>query len=218
MISSKKLKRCVNYFLPSNLMAKIRFRIIKFAKINTLFFRQTKIKLNIGSAGINNDLEWYPTDKENLDITKEEDWQKILSSLRIDNIVAEHVWEHLTQKETELANINCFRYLKKGGILRIAVPDGYNQKKEYIDAVKPGGIGRGASGHRILYNYRTISDYLQRAGFKTELLEYWDELGQFHYKDWGKENGFIIRSKRYDPRNKGSSLEYTSLIIDAIKP
>ena len=98
------------------------------------------------------------------------------------------------------------------------MPDGYNPNKEYIESVKPGGTGKGANDHKILYNYRIISDYFHKTGFKTKLLEYWDESGRFHYINWEEENGFITRSRRYDPRNKKGSLEYTSLIIDAIKP
>lgn len=213
-----KLKRRVKSFLPKNLLAKIRFRILKLAKIHTPLFRQTKLKINIGSAGINNNSEWYPTDKDSLDITKREDWQKVLSSLRLDNIVAEHVWEHLSPEEAELANANCFKYLKNGGVLRIAVPDSYNPSKEYIESIRPGGTGKGAGDHKMLYDYKIISEKFQKVGFETKLLEYWDENGKFHHEDWKNDDGFIIRSRRYDPRNKNGDLKYTSLIIDATKP
>ena len=218
MIFLNRLKRYLSNSLPDNLRARIRFRIVKYVKVRTSFFQQVRLKFNIGSAGVNKNFEWYPTDKKSLDITKENDWQKVLSSLRLDNIVAEHVWEHLNQSETELANANCFNYLKKGGILRIAVPDAYNPNKDYTESVKPGGTGKGAMSHKIFYNYRTIIEGLQKAGFIVKLLEYWDEYGQFHFIDWTNENGFIERSRRYDPRNKKGSLEYTSLIVDAIKP
>ncbi|MBU6431353.1 hypothetical protein KGQ29_03195, partial [Patescibacteria group bacterium] len=91
MRTVNKLKRCIRSLLPKNLLAKTRFKILKFAKIHTQFFQKSKLKINIGSAEINNGSEWYPTDKDNLDITREEDWQNTLSSLRLDNIVAEHV-------------------------------------------------------------------------------------------------------------------------------
>ena len=80
MKTISKLKRRINSLLPKNLLAKIRFRILKLAKIHTPFFQKTKLKLNIGSAGINNSSEWYPTDKDSLDITKEEDWQNFLGA------------------------------------------------------------------------------------------------------------------------------------------
>jgi len=220
MIADKinTVKKYLDFFLPANLRAKIRFEVVKYLKMRAPFFRKSKLKFNIGSAGINKSFEWYPTDKKSLDITKENDWRKILSSLLLDNIVAEHVWEHLNRSETELANANCFKYLKKGGILRIAVPDAYNPNKDYIKSVKPGGTGKGAMNHKIFYNYRTMTEGLQKAGFIVKLLEYWDEYGQFHFIDWTNENGFIERSRRYDTRNKNGSLEYTSLIAEATKP
>ena len=115
MILLSRSKRYLDSFLPANLSAKIRFEIIKQLKTHAPFFHRMKLKFNIGSAGINKSFEWYPTDKKSLDITKENDWRKTLSSLRLDNIAAEHVWEHLNQSETELANVNCFKYLKKEG-------------------------------------------------------------------------------------------------------
>lgn len=49
-------------------------------------------------------------------------------------------------------------------------------------------------------------------------MEYWDERGQFHYEEWDEDDGFIGRSRRFDTRNQGGTLGFTSLIIDAIKP
>jgi predicted SAM-dependent methyltransferase len=190
---------------------------IKF-RIYLSLLLKGKRKFNIGSAGINPDKAWFPTDREILDITKVSDWQALLRNLRLDNIMAEHVWEHLSDHDTELANNNCFRFLKKGGVLRLAVPDGLNPSKEYIDYVRPGGNGPGADDHKILYTYKTMSERLQKAGFKVSLLEYWDENGKFHHTDWTDENGHIMRSRRYDQRNKDGKLGYTSLIVDAIKP
>ena len=100
---------------------------------NFLFFsKMKKIKFNVGSGGINNDKNWYATDIHSLNLTKNIDWKKLLFNLRIDNIMAEHVWEHLTEEDTILANNNCYKYLKRGGILRIAVPDGFHPEKNIL--------------------------------------------------------------------------------------
>lgn len=186
-------------------------------KIFCELFLSSKKKFNIGSAGINHDKGWIPTDIDTLNITVEKDWKRLLKFMRLDNIMAEHVWEHLTDEETKLANRNCFKFLKKGGVLRIAVPDGYNPDPAYIDYVKPGGHGAGADDHKILYNYKILASRLEAVGFKTEVLEYWDEKGNFHAMDWTDEGGHIVRSKRYDSRNKEGKLNYTSLIMDAVK-
>lgn len=201
---AKKLRHFINEFI-------LRMR-------NFLFFsRMKKIKFNIGSGVFNIGKEWYATDIHTLNITNEREWKKLLYSHRIDNIMAEHVWEHLTEEDTILAIRNCYKYLKKKGNLRLAVPDGFHPDKEYIGYVTPGGNGAGADDHKILYNYLTLKKKLEEFGFKVRLLEYWDEQGNFHFTDWTDEGGHITRSKRYDRRNKNGVLNYTSLIVDALK-
>ena len=44
----------------------------------------------------------------------------------IDAILAEHVWEHLAEEEGLAAAKCCYRYLRPGGYLRVAVPDGFH--------------------------------------------------------------------------------------------
>jgi predicted SAM-dependent methyltransferase len=56
-------------------------------------------------------------------------------------ILAEHVWEHLTFEEGVQAAKNCYKYLKPGGYVRCAVPDGYFPDEEYQNIVKIGGPG-----------------------------------------------------------------------------
>jgi predicted SAM-dependent methyltransferase len=199
------------------MLLKLR-KLIKRGKRFFQLIRKEKRKFNIGSAGINPDSSWYATDIKTLDITKERDWRRQLLFLRLDNIMAEHVWEHLNEEHTHLANKNCFTFLKSGGVLRLAVPDGYHPAEPYIEHVRPGGSGVGADDHKILYNYKTMKERLEQAGFRVILLEYWDENKEFHYSDWTDEGGRIMRSSRFDVRNKNGELNYTSLIVDAIKP
>jgi predicted SAM-dependent methyltransferase len=175
-------------------------------------------KFNVGSANINPDPSWYATDIYTLNLTRERDWQKLLLFFRLDNIMAEHVWEHLSDRDTEMANKFCFKYLKHGGTLRLAVPDGFHPDPSYIEYVRPGGTGLGADDHKILYNYKIMKQRLESVGFRVQLLEYWDENGKFHYTDWTDEGGRISRSRRYDRRNGQGELKYTSLIVDAVKP
>lgn len=176
-----------------------------------------KRKINVGAGGVEFDEEWFSCDINLLDITKRMNWFNLLGLKKVTNIFAEHVWEHLNDKDTNLANKNCYFFLKKKGRLRLAVPDGYHPDKGYIDYVKPNGNGIGSDDHKILYNYTTMKDKLEAIGFTVELLEYWDEKGKFHYKNWTNEGGKVKRSRRYDERNKSKQLNYTSLIIDAIK-
>lgn len=173
-------------------------------------------KIVIGASGIFQE-GWIPSEIEYFNVLKPEDWQEYFINSPADVILAEHVWEHLTREEGIIAAKFCYQYLKNNGYLRIAVPDGFNPSREYINWVKPAGEGPGAQDHKILYNYRTLMEILETAGFHIDILEYYDENGIFHYKEWSPDDGMIYRSMRFDERNKGAILNYTSIIIDAKK-
>ncbi len=160
---------------------------------------------------------WIPTEIEFLDISKVSEWERLFADGSISRILSEHVWEHLTEEDGIVAAKNCFKYLKSGGHIRIAVPDGFHRSKEYVEYVKPGGHGAGSDDHKILYNYKTLKQVFESAGFRVSLLEYWDESGDFHYNAWDIKDGFIERSRDHDERNKEEELSYTSLIIDGVK-
>lgn len=147
----------------------------------------------------------------------ENTWKIYFEENELSAILAEHVWEHLTIDQGELGAKICYKYLKSGGYIRVAVPDGYHCNPEYIDYVKPGGFGAGAHDHKVLYNYESFSAIFSKAGFKINLLEYFDENRQFQFNEWNKDEGKITRSIRYDERNINGKSNYTSIIIDAIK-
>lgn len=186
-----------------------RNRLLKVRHNNT-------IKIVVGASG-HYQTGWTPTDVEYLNLLKDEDWAQFFNVNSIDTILAEHVWEHLTPEEGILAAQNCYTYLKSGGFLRIAVPDGYNPDKDYINYVKPGGTGDGADDHKLLYDIDRITNALTEIGYRVQGLEYFNKEGQFNFNDWEPTTGMVARSKRFDPRNKDGKLAYTSLIIDAIK-
>lgn len=173
-------------------------------------------RISVGSAGIV-EPGWVPTDLPVLDVLQESDWLAICEPESLDAILSEHMWEHLTKDDGEIAAKNCYRYLKRGGYLRVAVPDGFHPSSAYREHVRPGGIGPGADDHKVLYDYRSLKDVLVSAGFKISLLEYFDEKGNFRFHPWNSEDGHVLRSSRYDRRNAGGTLNYTSLIIDAVK-
>jgi predicted SAM-dependent methyltransferase len=173
-------------------------------------------RLVVGASGIYQK-GWIPTEIENLNLLKSEDWQQYFTGNSVDAILAEHVWEHLTFEEGVLAAQMCFRYLKPDGYLRVAVPDGLHPDPVYIAYVRPGGDGPGADDHKILYTHRTLRELFESVGFHVDLLEYFDENGEFHCNDWKSDDGHIYRSRRFDKRNSKGELRYTSLIIDARK-
>jgi len=123
----------------------------------------------------------------------------------------------MTKEEGIIAAKTCYHYLKEGGHVRTAVPHGHHPDPDYIEAVKVGGNGPGAKDHKILYTYETFREVFEQAGFKVKFLEYFDETCKFHYREWDPSDGKIRRSMRFDGRNKGGSLKFTSITLDAVK-
>lgn len=177
-------------------------------------------KVVIGSGGYNNNPGWLHTEEADLDIISADSWKNQFKEQSISALLAEHVWEHLTYEEGEKAAKLAFRYLKPGGHIRIAVPDGFFQNEEYQSMVQVGGPGpedHPAFSHKIVYNYDSLRRLFVDAGFRVNLLEYFDEQGVFHHEPWHAEDGVIFRSLTIDPRNQGESPVFPSLILDAIK-
>jgi|SRR6185369_1545072 len=160
---------------------------------------------------------WIATDREHLDLLRLEDWQRYFREESVDAMIAEHVWEHLSEADALGAARNCYRFLKPGGYLRVAVPDGCHPSPAYLEAVRPMGSGAGSDDHKVLYTHATLARLFEQAGFRVELLEYFDEQGRFHQTEWQPEAGLIERSASFDARNRRGELNYTSIILDARK-
>ena len=154
-------------------------------------------RIVIGSSGTAQ-AGWVQTDREVIDLLSEETWLVYFVPGSLDGILAEHVWEHLSANDATRAAEICFKFLKPGGYLRVAVPDGLNPNSSYIDQVRPGGTGPGADDHKVLYVYSTFRDLFIAAGFEVRLYEYYDDMGRFHFNDWGPLDGMIRRSMRYE--------------------
>jgi predicted SAM-dependent methyltransferase len=175
------------------------------------------LQIIIGASGTTQ-AGWIATEQSQLDLLEPKTWARLFNKPAIKAINAEHVWEHLSPAEGLTAARTCFDYLKPGGRLRCAVPDGLHPSPTYIEYVRPGGVGEGSDDHRVLYTYESLSELFSKAGFQVELLEYFDRSGKFHACDWDPADGMITRSLRFDDRNRHQAYGYTSLIVDAIKP
>jgi predicted SAM-dependent methyltransferase len=198
--------------------ARSRFGSFRDARrLRAIVRRADPLRIVLGASGIH-DAGWIPTEIGVLDILKVKQWSRVFAHNSIDAILAEHVWEHLTPEQGLLAARNCLRFLKPGGYLRVAVPDGFHPDPNYIDWVRVGGSGAGADDHKVLYNCQTFRGLFQDAGFEVELLEYFNPAGVFHASTWGPAAGKIYRSQRFDERNQNGALNYTSIIVDARKP
>ena len=206
-----KLKRLIKgmlwvFSLPIK-RRQIRKSIIKIQSQNEL------VKIVIGSGGLEVK-GWILTDLPVLDVLNVSHWQEIFPITSIDRVLAEHVFEHLTDEQFKQFLHNIRPYLAPNGRVRVAVPDGFHSSPAYIDYVRPGGSGAGADDHKILYTYKIMSDLLDECNYQYQFLEYFDENGQFHQSEWHVEDGLIRRSADHDRRNKDAPLSYTSLIVD----
>jgi len=174
--------------------------------------RPLKVMLGAGPVRLPG---WLQTDKELLDVTSPSDWSALFEPESIDSLLSEHMLEHLTETEARIALTECYRYLKRGGLFRIAVPDGYRRDAAYVAEASPPN-----DGHQALYNIDTLTALLQSVGFATTPLEYFDAQEQFHAVPWDEKEGLVRRSARFDTQQdfRRGNLFYTSVIVDARKP
>ena len=66
--------------------------------------------------------------------------------------------------------------------------------------------------------HKSLSKIFISVDFEVSLVEYFDENGEFIEEKWNASVGFIERSKHFDSRNTSDKLNYTSIILDAVKP
>jgi predicted SAM-dependent methyltransferase len=158
---------------------------------------------------------WIFTDRDSLDITNPRDWTNLFEPGSIDRVLCEHVLEHLSEQECVIALTEAHRYLKPGGLMRIAVPDGYRRDPGYVAEASPPN-----DGHKVFYNVDTLPPLLMSVGFSVLPLEYFDDSEQFHARPWDESEGVVTRSVRFDRQQdfRCGDLYYTSLIVDARKP
>jgi len=200
------------YRSARQIVSRLRLRLL----IRRRIAEKASIKLVLGANG-KHQPGWIPTEIYSLNIVSPQDWMRSLPENSVDAILAEHVWEHLTKEEGFRAARLCHRYLKPGGRVRIAVPDGFFPDSSYIEFVKPGGLGPSARDHKVLYTYRELAEVFERAGFSVDLLEYFDEKGKFHHNPWKSEEGLIVRSTKVDRGRIFGNLRFRSIILDGLK-
>jgi len=204
-----------------SLMPPLAFRVLKRSVVMLRrFYRDTALKINlrqrplriiIGAGGVFQQ-GWISTEVDQLNLLRRETWDAHFSPNTIEALIAEHVWEHLSLEEGKVAAKICYHYLKSGGYIRIAVPDGLHPDPEYREYIKVDGVGGGSiGGHKVVYTYKMLQQVFDEAGFTSSLLEYHDESGMLHTCDWDTADGKINRSKRFDSRGA------VSIILDARK-
>lgn len=163
---------------------------------------------------------WFPTGRDDLDLTRDDDWT-LFQARPADGFLCEHVWEHLTEDEGRAAAARVFGALRPGGRLRVAVPDGHVRNAAYRKMIQVGGPGPAdhpAADHKTVYTVDRFVDLFRSAGFDVDPLEYCDANGRLHYHQWDWSDGPIYRSLLSDHRNSAAAIGFTSIILDAKRP
>ena len=143
------------------------------------------IKLNIGCGWRNFGDDWVHIDGGNYPHVNYHDVTSLLyENDSVDLIYTSHMFEYFGPEEGLEVLHEWFRVLKKGGILRIAVPDFEAMAKLYAQGKFPlqkflgpifGKMEMGMKGgetgkiiyHKTTYDFQSLNEMLQTVGFKN---------------------------------------------------
>lgn len=123
-----------------------RFFFTRF-RVGMCIRKADVVRLVVG-AGATKYPGWISIEKSNLDVTNREDWIALLGSRKVDNILAEHVFEHLEYDAAMRAFDNIAEFLAIGGVFRFAVPDGYHPSSYVRELTGTNGTEPGADDHK----------------------------------------------------------------------
>jgi len=90
-----------------------------------------------------------------------------------DFVYSSHMLEHLGKREAENFIRECFRVLKKGGIIRIAVPDLETIAREYLKNLEAAKKGDEEAKKRYEWIMLELLDQTVRERSGGEMLKYW---------------------------------------------
>ena len=161
-------------------------------KVNSqkIVYEDNSIKLNLG-CGANIKKNWINIDngdqfgEKNLDIIYDLSKGIPFKQEEFDFIFHEHLIEHLTKEEGLVFLKECFRVLKKGGVMRIACPDlkliikDYLEDKfkirEWVQKIAPHYKNKSPCellnitmrdwGHKFIYDEKELCNSLEQVGF-----------------------------------------------------
>lgn len=177
------------------------------------------IKLHLGCGWRNFGEDWIHIDGGEYPHVKYHDITKLpFDNNSVDLIYASHVFEYFNREEGLEVLRGWYRVLKKGGILRIAVPDFEAIAKLYAAGKFPlknflgplyGKMEMGAKGgetgkiiyHKTTYDFKELKEILEGVGFNNARRYDWkttsphdkfDDQSQAYLPHMGKENGTLI--------------------------
>ena len=136
----------------------------------------------------------------------------------IDEVYACHILEHFTREDMQNKNIlkEWYRIIKKGGILRIAVPNFeaiveeylFSKNLENIMGLLYGGQDYEYNFHYQTYDFKRLSKLLKSVGFSDVKTYDWKEFLPKGYDDF---------SRAYIPHMDFENGRLMSLNVIAIK-
>lgn len=137
----------------------------------------------------------------------------------VDRILTEHFLEELAIEDIDKLLKDCFRLLKPGGFMRIAVPD-YNNP---IDPVNRECLAKGKDPrwpeNLTLPTYDLMRNIVKNSPFSNyKFYHYWDN-GEFIRQKIDYSLGMIKRTPDNDIRDKAPNreLSITSIVLDLFK-
>lgn len=167
-----------------------------------------KLHLGCGSKYIPGFIHVDLMDFDHIDYKRSVDDLSIFEDNSVDLIYACHVLEHFKRAEVDRVISEWYRVLGPNGILRIAVPgfeeiiECYQKYKDLNLVLGPlvGGQTYLYNFHHIVFDFKTLSDRLKKAGFKSIYKYDWrktehadiDDFSQSYIPHMDKENGMLI--------------------------
>ena len=126
----------------------------------------------------------------------------------VDLIYAAHVLEHFGRHEVDQVLREWYRVLKRGGILRVAVPDFAAVVQRYTETgdtnelvgLVSGGQRDAYDFHKIIFDERSLRERLLQAGFRSVARYDWrntehaflDDYSQAYLPHMDKEHGRLM--------------------------
>lgn len=208
---------------PKNVFSFVVFKVQQAIKSALVFItfkltllREDQLQVVIGASGTQFP-NWVSSEQFFFDITDEDSWRHNFGSKRVKNLLAEHVFEHLTEKQI-VRSLECAaKFMISGAVFRIAVPDGYHPSQYYRDLVRPGGLEPAAADHKVLLTIDRVYMLVPKNKFTIRPVECFDRKGMFH-SNYSEENGFISRSKlHYKGLFTHNESEYKKLLATTPK-
>ncbi len=150
---------------------------VSFTKSNSqkIIVENKKVLLNLGCGGnfrdgwINIDINSPYPEVKNYDLRKGIPFDNETA----DFIYSSHMLEHLSKSDAEKFISECYRVLKKDGILRLAVPDLETIAREYLTNLEEAKQGNEIAKKKYEWIILELLDQMVRNVSGGEMLKYW---------------------------------------------